>query len=79
MLENELIVNVFCSLNQSACITRDGQTFVWGDSRNGQLGISSLDVYVILITNFIIYFLFFIKRFPKLYHHVYNYSVYNDY
>lgn len=38
-LEHEMVVDVCCGWDSSAALTRDGELYVWGSNRYGQLGL----------------------------------------
>lgn len=38
-LEHEMVVEVCCGWDSSAALTRDGELYVWGSNRYGQLGL----------------------------------------
>ncbi|XP_020293345.1 secretion-regulating guanine nucleotide exchange factor-like [Pseudomyrmex gracilis] len=42
-LEHETIVDVCCGWDSSAALTRDGDLYVWGSNRYGQLGLDTSD------------------------------------
>lgn len=44
-LENLEVTNIACGARHSAAVTENGQVYCWGDSRQGQCGIKSKDVF----------------------------------
>lgn len=42
-LEHETIVDVCCGWDSSAALTKDGDLYVWGSNRYGQLGLDTSD------------------------------------
>lgn len=41
-LEHKIVVDVCCGWDSSAALTRDGELYVWGSNRYGQLGLDHL-------------------------------------
>lgn len=38
-LEHEIVIDVCCGWDSSAALTRNGELYVWGSNRYGQLGL----------------------------------------
>lgn len=41
-LEHKIVIDICCGWDSSAALTRDGELYVWGSNRYGQLGLDHL-------------------------------------